>query len=62
VKEGKMCSAGERFGMIRFGSRVDIYLPEGIGAKVAVGQRMIGGETIIADMNDPTDHILAVEI
>jgi phosphatidylserine decarboxylase len=39
--------------LIRFGSRVDIYLPPGHGCLVAVGQRAIGGETIIADLKSP---------
>jgi len=42
--------AGERFGMIRFGSRVDVYLPEGVGTLVAVGQRAVAGETVLADL------------
>ena len=41
---------GERFGLIRFGSRVDVYLPDGVPALVAVGQRAIAGETVIADI------------
>lgn len=49
VKEGDTVGVGERFGLIRFGSRVDIYLPPGQGCLVAVGQRAVGGETIIAD-------------
>lgn len=40
---------GERFGLIRFGSRVDVYLPEGATPRVAVGQTAIGGETVIAE-------------
>jgi len=43
--------AGERFGLIRFGSRTDIYLPQGVSPMVCVGQRTVGAETIIADMN-----------
>jgi phosphatidylserine decarboxylase len=43
--------AGQRFGLIRFGSRVDIYLPEGIAPLVAVGQTMVAGETVIADLS-----------
>ena len=43
--------AGERFGMIRFGSRVDVYLPDGVTPLVCVGQRMIAGETVLADLN-----------
>ena len=42
--------AGERFGLIRFGSRVDVYLPEGVEPKVIVGQTTIAGETILADI------------
>ncbi len=51
VKPTHKLQAGERFGMIRFGSRTDIYLPKGLKPLVCVGQRMIGGETIIADCN-----------
>ena len=42
-------NAGERFGLIRFGSRVDVYLPDGISTLVSVAQRMVAGETVIAD-------------
>lgn len=48
VEEGEIVKAGEVFGLIRFGSRTDIYLPEGIKPDVQVGQTMIGGETVIA--------------
>lgn len=48
---GEEVSAGERFGLIRFGSRVDIYLPEGYTAHVAVGQTAIAGETVLAEFN-----------
>lgn len=51
VTEGQTLAAGERFGIIRFGSRTDLYLPEGCTPLVAVGQRMIGGETVIADLS-----------
>jgi phosphatidylserine decarboxylase len=50
VKEGDSVGVGERVGLIRFGSRVDLYLPPGRGALVAVGQRAIGGETVVADL------------
>ncbi len=43
-------TAGERFGIIRFGSRVDVYLPEGVVPLVSVGQIAVGGETILADV------------
>jgi phosphatidylserine decarboxylase len=48
---GKKVRAGERFGIIRFGSRVDVYLPEGVQPQVCVGQTTIGGETVLADTN-----------
>lgn len=50
VAEGQTLKAGERFGIIRFGSRTDLYLPEGCVPLVAVGQRTIGGETVIAEL------------
>jgi phosphatidylserine decarboxylase len=50
VSEGDELQAGERFGLIRFGSRVDVYLPSGRGALVAIGQRAIAGETVLADL------------
>jgi phosphatidylserine decarboxylase len=50
LREGDTVRAGQRFGIIRFGSRADLYLPEGIRPLVAVGQTMIGGETVIAEL------------
>jgi phosphatidylserine decarboxylase len=50
VREGSTVAAGERIGMIRFGSRVDIYLPAGARPLVAEGQTAIAGETVIADL------------
>jgi phosphatidylserine decarboxylase len=50
VKPGDRLATGERFGMIRFGSRLDVYLPEGVAPLVAVGQGMIAGETVLADL------------
>jgi phosphatidylserine decarboxylase len=50
VREGASLGAGERIGMIRFGSRVDVYLPDGVRALVAEGQTAIAGETILADL------------
>jgi len=47
---GQSIAAGERFGMIRFGSRLDVYLPEGTPPLVAVGQTSVAGETILADL------------
>jgi phosphatidylserine decarboxylase len=47
VKEGDTVEAGQRVGLIRFGSRVDVYLPQGIAARVVLGQRAIAGETVL---------------
>lgn len=51
VKPSQAVMAGERFGHIRFGSRTDLYLPEGARLLVAAGQRMIGGETVMAELD-----------
>ena len=51
VKPGQALAAGERFGHIRFGSRTDLYLPPGARLLVAAGQRMIGGETVVAELD-----------
>ena len=53
AREGEDLAAGERFGLIRFGSRLDVYLPEGTQPKVALGQTMIAGETVLADLAQP---------
>lgn len=50
IAVGHMVRTGERFGLIRFGSRVDVYLPEGVAPLVAAGQRAVAGETAIADL------------
>lgn len=50
VREGDPVRAGSRFGLIRFGSRTDLYLPEGVNPLVTEGQYMIGGETVIAEI------------
>ena len=50
TSEGATIGMGERIGLIRFGSRMDIYLPPGHGALVSIGQRAVGGETILADL------------
>ncbi len=49
--EGDSVGVGQRFGLIRFGSRVDVYLPPGKTALVSVGQRMVAGETVLADLH-----------
>lgn len=50
VREGDPVTAGDRFGIIRFGSRTDLYLPEGVRPLVVEGQMMIGGETVIGEL------------
>lgn len=52
VKPGDMVVAGQRIGLIRFGSRVDVYLPTGTAPRVALGQKTTAGETIIAKIGD----------
>jgi len=51
LAEGQEVRKGERYGIIRFGSRLDVYLPEGTAPLVSVGQKMIGGETVLGDMS-----------
>ncbi|MFL5256990.1 MAG: phosphatidylserine decarboxylase [Rhodopila sp.] len=50
VQEGESVTAGARFGIIRFGSRTDLYLPVGVRPLVLEGQTMVGGETVIAEL------------
>ncbi len=52
VKPGDTLAAGARVGLIRFGSRVDVYLPAGTDSKVLVGQKVIAGETILAEIGE----------
>jgi phosphatidylserine decarboxylase len=54
VRTGDSVEVGQRIGLIRFGSRVDVFLPEGTGPKVLLGQRAIAGETIIAELGSDT--------
>lgn len=51
LQEDQVVSAGVRLGIIRFGSRLDVYVPEGISPLVCIGQRAIGGETVLADLD-----------
>jgi phosphatidylserine decarboxylase len=53
TEDGAPLRRGERFGLIRFGSRLDVYLPEGVEPEVALGQTMIAGESVIARLNGP---------
>ncbi len=50
AKEGMDFKAGERFGLIRFGSRLDVYLPAGVEPQVCLGQTMVAGETVLANL------------
>ena len=50
VKPGDIVAAGQRIGLIRFGSRVDVYLPEGTEPRVLLGQTTIAGETVLAEL------------
>ena len=59
VEEGQALETGERFGMIRFGSRVDVYLPDGVQPLVALGQTMISAETVIADLTSTEPRRMA---
>jgi phosphatidylserine decarboxylase len=60
TKEGAKVLAGERYGLIRFGSRMDVYLPKGEEPKVLEGQRVIAGETILSVLGDK--HMIHGEI
>ena len=53
VKSGDALETGERFGLIRFGSRLDVYLPEGVDPMVSIGQTMVAGETVLAELKPP---------
>lgn len=57
VKEGDSVANGQRVGLIRFGSRVDVYLPQGTSSRVIKGQRCIAGETVIAELGVDQDLI-----
>ena len=59
VKPNEPVDAGERFGLIRFGSRLDIFLPEGFAPRVSVGQTAIAGETVLAEFGSAKGAILS---
>lgn len=59
VSEGQSLKTGERFGLIRFGSRVDTYLPEGVMPLVTLGQNTVAGETVIAELGRDLPQRLA---
>ncbi|PNU06489.1 phosphatidylserine decarboxylase [Novosphingobium guangzhouense] len=50
VKPGDIIASGQRIGLIRFGSRVDVYLPAGVEPKVLMGQKIVAGETVLAEL------------
>ncbi|MFK7760778.1 MAG: phosphatidylserine decarboxylase [Candidatus Midichloriaceae bacterium] len=60
LKDDQKVTTGERFGIIRFGSRVDLYLPTNFDIKVLKGQRMIGGETVIGEFKDIKETSLKI--
>lgn len=55
IKPGTQMQTGERFGLIRFGSRLDVYLPPDVEPLVSIGQTMVAGETVIAELPTPHD-------
>lgn len=58
LEVGNDVTIGDKIGIIRFGSRADIYLPRGVAPMVAEGQTMIGGETILADRKSENDEAM----
>ncbi|SHG89614.1 phosphatidylserine decarboxylase [Kaistia soli DSM 19436] len=60
-RESEVLSAGQRFGLIRFGSRLDVYLPEGYAPLVAEGQIAVGGETVLARFGAAADRTVRVD-
>ena len=52
VKSGDIVAGGQRVGLIRFGSRVDVYLPAGTEPRVLIGQRIVAGETVLAVLGE----------
>lgn len=60
IQEGQDVSIGQLYGLIRFGSRVDIYLPPNVSPLVLIGQRVIGGETVIADLVAPFEQRVGI--
>ena len=61
TRESETLSPGQRFGLIRFGSRLDVYLPEGYAPAVAEGQIAVGGETVLARLGGPGDRTVRID-
>lgn len=61
VKEGDKVASGEVFGLIRFGSRMDVYLPEGVSPLVDLGQSMVAGESVLADLTSKEDRRIGLK-
>jgi phosphatidylserine decarboxylase len=57
AQEGQTFEAGERFGHIRFGSRLDVYLPTDVEPQVCVGQTMVAGETVLANLHSTAERV-----
>lgn len=62
LREGDAVTGGHRYGLIRFGSRMDIYVPSHVAIKVSVGQRVLGGETILADLSQTGPSVITTPI
>ncbi len=60
ARDGQQYQAGERFGLIRFGSRLDVYLPTDIEPQVCIGQTMVAGETILANLKSDAPRVEGV--
>ena len=56
VKPGDDLTVGDRFGLIRFGSRLDVYLPVGTRVLVGLGQKAVAGETVLADLGGGSER------
>ncbi len=61
VQQGDVLAVGQRFGIIRFGSRVDVYLPQGVEPLVIAGQTIVAGETVLADLHSSEAARLGVK-
>lgn len=60
--QGDVIAAGHRFGLIRFGSRLDVYLPAGVNPVICLGQTAVAGETVIADLSTPDTKTIGTAV